>query len=469
MGVKKGRVLLFYPNSEGYGGIPNGLALLSGCLKGAGFETECFDTTFLSSPPKTHFYRQKHGGVMKADHKKFWGEWTPELQKRTPELFLKAIEDFNPDLIGVTIADVCYTYAVSLLEKIKKKVDIPVVAGGTTVTMSPEMVISNECINIICIGEGEDPLVELTNCIVEAKDYSNIKNLWVKKNGKIIKNPLRPLKKMNTLAIQDWSIFNERQYYKPYCGKFYRTGFFELARGCHFNCSFCNTSSYRKLYRGLGSFVRTRSIDKAFDEVAYIKEKYDLELVFFIDDNFLGMPPKRFNYFCDQYKKRIGLPFYIQTRSETVKEDYVKKLKEVNISTIAIGIEHGDEEFRKRYLNRHMHNEDLKRAFDILHKHGIRSTANLIIGMPYEEENMFKKTVKLLREINPKSYSINYFQPYRGTRMRGAAVKLGYITEDYMITESNTCLDMPKFRQDRITHYYENFKKYLDGELILSE
>ena len=57
MNKTRGRVLFVYPNFEGDAGIPNGLALLSGSLKVEGFETACFDTTFLKSPPKTHLYR----------------------------------------------------------------------------------------------------------------------------------------------------------------------------------------------------------------------------------------------------------------------------------------------------------------------------------------------------------------------------------------------------------------------------
>lgn len=464
---KKGRVLFLYPDTEGDGGIPNGMALLSGCLKDAGFATACFDTTFLYAPPKTHLYRQKHGGMMNADHTKFWGEWTPESRERIPELFLTAIDDFKPDLIAVSIVDVSYKYAVSLLSQIKKKVSIPVVAGGVTTTMSPEMVIANDCIDVICLGEGEDALVELAECIVNKADYSGIKNLWVKTANGIVRNPLRPLKDMDMLSFQDWSIFDERHYYKPYCGTFHRTGFFELARGCHFNCSFCCTASYRKLYHRLGKFVRTRNIDKAFDEIVYIKNKYDIKLIFFIDDNFLGMSKERFDYFCQQYKKRIGLPFYIQTRSEVVTEDYVRKLKDINISTIAIGIEHGDESLRKKHMNRHMSNDNLIRAFEIVHKYDIRSTANIIIGMPYEEETMFKETIKLLRTIKPKSISINYFQPYRGTLMRQLAVELGYISDDHIISDSNVCFDMPLFSKEKQMHFYENFKHYVDGDMIL--
>ncbi|MBF0216066.1 MAG: B12-binding domain-containing radical SAM protein [Candidatus Omnitrophica bacterium] len=464
----KGRVLFLYPNTEGDGGIPNGLALLSGGLKAAGFETACFDTTFLKAPPKTHLYRQKHGGVLKADHLKYWGDyWDPTVPEKIPELFKKAVDDFRPDLIAVTIIDVSYKFVVALLGEFRKTVKVPVIAGGPTVTMCPDMVINNDGIDIVCVGEGEDPLVELAESLVEGRDHAAIKNLWVKKEGKIIKNPLRPLKDMATLSFQDWSIFDKRHYYKPYCGSFFRTGFFELARGCPFNCTFCCTASLKELYEKKGDFLRFRDIDRTMDEVSMVKDRYGLELVFFIDDNFLGMPPERFDLFCERYKSRIGLPFYIQTRPETISEGYIKKLKDANVSSIGIGIENGNVELRKTHMRRYMSNEKIIEAFDIVHKHGIRTTANIIIGMPYEKECMFRETIDLLRKIRPKSISINYFQPYRGTEMRKMAVDLGYIPEDHIIGDSNTCIDMPDFRKDRQIHFYENFKKYLDGEIPL--
>ena len=461
----KGKVLLVYPNCEGYGGIPNGLALLSGCLKEAGFETKCFDTTFLNSPPKTLYYREKHGGMMKSDPAQVWKKWTPELAGQIPDLFQKTIEEFQPDLIGVNVADVTYNFSKKLLNGINKKYGIPVVAGGPTPTLAPKLFEKDDCFDIICVGEGEEALVELAERIVGAKDYSRIPNLWVKKDGEIIKNGLRPLKNMDELPFQDWSIFDKAHFYKPYCGAFRRTGFFELSRGCPFNCTFCCTANSKKMYEGLGRFLRQRSIDKALDEVCAIRDAYNLELVFFIDDNFLGMREERFNYFCEQYKKRINLPYYIQTRPETIREDYIKKLKETNISTIAIGIENGNEEFRKKIMNRTMSNAVIEKAFAIVHKYKIRSTANFIIGMPREEEKTFYDSVRLVQKINPSSYSVNYFQPYHGTKMREVAVELGLIPKDHIIDESNTCLDMPQFRRERIINCYENFKKYIENEI----
>lgn len=461
----KGKVLFIYPNCEGDGGIPNGMALLSGCLKEAGFERKCFDTSFLKSAPVTHFYRKKHGGMMDANHVDYWGEWNSEIAEKIPQMLIKTIDNYKPDLIAIYLIDVSYVYGISLLKVIKEKFDIPVIAGGPIVTHEPEMTIKNDCVDAACIGEGENAIVEFSNCVIEKKSYEQVKNLCIKKNGKIIKNPLRPLKELDELPFQDWSIFDPRHYYKPYCGKFMRTGFFELARGCHFNCTFCATASLRKLYHGLGKFVRTRSVDKTFDEITYIKDKYNLELVFFIDDNFLGMPEERFDYFCKEYKRRINLPFYIQTRSETVIEDRIKRLKEIGISTIGVGIEHGDEEYRRKHLNRNMSNENLKKVFEIIHKYDIRSTANVVLGMPHEKESMMKKTIDLLKEIKPRSISVNYFQPYRGTAMRETAIELGTLPKDHLISNSNDCLDLPEFQKERVIHYYENLIKYVDGDL----
>lgn len=42
---------------------------------------------------------------------------------------------------------------------------------------------------IVCIGEGEEAMTELCNNMQYGKDIKSIKNLWVKENGNIFKNP----------------------------------------------------------------------------------------------------------------------------------------------------------------------------------------------------------------------------------------------------------------------------------------
>jgi anaerobic magnesium-protoporphyrin IX monomethyl ester cyclase len=462
----KGRVLLIYPNSEGLGGIPNGLALLSACLKRAGYATRCFDTTFLHSPPVTYAQRSKHGFFKDTDYMPYWGGWTEDLPAKIPSLLVECINEFKPDLIAVTCVDACLDFIERLMRIIRQNFSIPIILGGITCTSAPDLILSKKRVDIICVGEGENALVQLADAIVGGKDYSNIRNLWIKKpDGSIIKNELRCLHPLDDLPFQDWSIFDPRHHYKPYCGKFMKTLFVEMARGCHFSCTYCVNNTLRRMYKGLGEFIRNREVDKTLDEIVYLRNRWGIELVFFIDDNFLGMAKERFNYFCEQYLKRVNLPFYIQTRSETIKEEYIEALAKINISTIAIGVEHGHEAYRRKYLNRRMSNESIVRAFKIVHQHGIRTTANIIIGMPYEEETMMVETIDLLKRVKPTSVSVNYFAPYQGTAMREMAVKERDIPPDHQIKDTNVCYGTGRFPSERMVHYYENLKKYINGEL----
>ena len=67
-------------------------------------------------------------------------------------------------------------------------------------------------------------------------------------------------------------------------------------------------------------------------------------------DTFLAYNAKEFDEFCEMYKE-INLPFWMQTRPETVTEEKIKKLQKVGLHRMAFGPEHGNEEFRKKILN----------------------------------------------------------------------------------------------------------------------
>jgi len=460
------RILFLYPNKEGYAGVPNGFALLSACLKDNGFDVKCFDTTFLGSLPATLFNREKHGGVQKVQHEEYWGAYDEADGRSLPELFLESLREYNPIAIAVTLTDVNLKFAVDLIKSIPIDDRVPVIAGGPTPTLDPDVVMNFGCFDAVCVGEGEGALVEFCQRVREEKSFEDVRNLWVRTPTKVLKNTLRPFVDLNTLPNQDWSIFDSRHHFKPYCGKFYRTGFFEFARGCAYNCSFCCNSKLRETYCDLGKYVRVRSVEACMSEMEDLKRLHDLELIFFIDDNFLGMKKDRLEDFCSQYRRRIGLPFYLQTRPETVTKEKIQLLKDAGVSTIAIGVEHGDEEYRKKHLNRKMKNEVLYRAFGILHDLNIRSTANIILGMPHDKETMMAETIRVMRELSPKSYSLNYYAPYRGTKMRAEAVSLGLIGENHIVEETNICLDLPEFPRERIIFYYENFAKYMSGELV---
>ena len=63
--------------------------------------------------------------------------------------------------------------------------------GGVFPTFAPQLVMNFETIDMCCVGEGENAIVDLADRLARGEDYSDVTNLWVrKKNGTIKKNPI---------------------------------------------------------------------------------------------------------------------------------------------------------------------------------------------------------------------------------------------------------------------------------------
>ena len=84
-----------------------------------------------------------------------------------------------------------------------------------------------------------------------------------------------------------------------------------------------------KLYKGLGSnFYRKKKMELVYKELKHFKETHKVEYNYFWADTFLGMSNKEFDEFIEMYQD-INLPFWMQTRPETVTDYNMSKLKSV--------------------------------------------------------------------------------------------------------------------------------------------
>ena len=465
---KQARVLFFYPNNEGDAGVPNGVTLLSSCLKNAGHKTSLFDTTFIAADPIAHEVRQTHGGVEKSDVADKWGVWDPKSLTEVGNLLLSEVKSYKPDFIAVTLFETSYKYGMEVLNRIYKEVKVPIIAGGIIVTLDPDLVINNDCIDAICVGEGESAIVEFASKVANNESYDDIKNIWVKKKkGHIIKNPKGPLTDLNEIPVGDWSIIDPRHMIRPFAGDFYNTAWIEMSRGCAFNCTFCCTPSQRLEARNdnLGIYYRRRKGEHVIAEILELKENYGLEFIFFLDDDFLEAPKQWLDDFVAEYAERVRLPFWIQTRSELIDESNLNKLVSANIAGISVGVEHGNEEFRKRILSRHMTNESLLNTFNMIHSCNIRSTANQVIGFPFETLRLHYDSINLVKKLKPHSFTLNYFQPYRGTPLRTLSVEQGFLDKDYVVHDPyKPILNMKHFKKDKMKFYFENFGAHVTGD-----
>lgn len=465
--MKKANVLFVYPNRETILRIPLAGSILCSAIKQAGHNLKVFDTTFIGDKFKTDIeYSEKKGTVKKSDIDKYIGE----LDNRSLDTIIRIfIQEYFPDIIAVTLIERNYTTAISVVKIFKKYTNAPVLVGGIMPTIAPELLIDIDEIDLLCIGEGEGAIVDVCNAIAAGKSLRSISNLWVKENGKLIKNHLRPLINMDDVPEQNWEHFDKRHLYRAYQGKIYRNGSFEFARGCMKVCLFCVAPELRNVQKNLGSYHRFKSPERVIKEIIEKVKKYNLNLIHFGDTNFLsGMKYEILDTFAKLYKKHVDLPFLIQSGAETINEEKMKLLKYAGCDNISIGVESGSERVRNQIIHKYVSKDRIVETFRLGRKYKIRMTANYMFGLPDETEEDILETINFNRLVNPPAIAAFYFTPFIGTELYNTSLKKGYIKgfDPKTNLHKESPLEMPHLSKKRIEelleYFVEDFNCYKD-------
>ena len=236
------KILFIYPQILEHGDIPIALTTLSAVLRLAGHSVEVFDCSRYVPEADTESMKINVGMFKPAPPPPVPIPQRRDVKQLNKDL-VSATNAFNADIIGITATSGTYTLGLECSKIIKKHFPGKIIIfGGIHPTICPDEVIKEPSVDIICVGEGEDVLLELCETLQKKKPINKIKNLWVKdkENPDIIyKNPLRDLKDLNTLPVQDFSDFNEYDFYRHLDGKTYKMLNTEISRGCVFKCSYC--------------------------------------------------------------------------------------------------------------------------------------------------------------------------------------------------------------------------------------
>jgi anaerobic magnesium-protoporphyrin IX monomethyl ester cyclase len=422
------KILFIYPNTEMATLVPLNISILSSCLKNKGYEVSLFDTTYYKWEEIN--FEQKKVELLQLKAFSYEDKGVYYKESDMYQDLAKHVADYKPDLIAITLVEDTYDLGMSLLDAITDY-EGPVIAGGVLVTFSPHEVIADKNVDMVCIGEGEEALIELCDKLDQKEDYSSVRNLWVKRNGEIIKNPMRQLTDINKLPFIDYDIFDAKRLYRPMQGKIYAMIHIEIDRGCPYDCTYCEAPHLRRFFQenGCGSYYRRKNVDRVMQEMHYLVEKYHPDYVNFNSESFLAKPVSELKEFAKKYKE-IGLPFWCQSRPETVTEDKIQLLKEMGCQNLQFGIEHGNDAFRRKMLNRICSNEQMLEAFYLVEKYEIAYTVNNIIGFPEETRELVFDTINLNRQIHPATMNVYFFTPYKGTRLYQYCLEKGYLQKD---------------------------------------
>ena len=337
-------------------------------------------------------------------HRKVWKKYLSEL-----------IFNEKPDLIGISVLSFNYPEALQIARFIKKYFNIKIIFGGVHVILAPEEVIHNEEVDIVCLGEGEKVLKDLLDNSLDCKD---VKGIWYKHNGKIVKNEKRRLiKDLDSIPFPDFNDFDIGRYFIVNHNHFPIMG----SRGCPYSCTFCGNHALKKNL--VGKYVRFRSVDNILEEVEQrIKQYYDrgFRYFYFFDDTFILYKDFVFE-FCKKYKKKgfhKKIKWTANVRANLVTEDIIKAMKDAGCYEVRMGVESGNDYIRNTVYNRNMSKDQLLNSFKIIKKHGLELRLDFILGAPFETIDMMEESLELAKQSGGDRVFFAKLYPFPGTEIK---------------------------------------------------
>jgi len=335
----------------------------------------------------------------------------------------RVIDKINPEIILMSVNSMSFWDAVKITEMFKNR---KIVWGGIQPLIDPERCLKH--VEIIVRGEGDETIIDLLKAIKNKKDIHKIKNVWLKKEGEIIKNDFRPLvKNLDQLPFPDYSeknkiyILGEKVYSKnplPHSKYSYNITF---SRGCPFSCTYCINHFLNRLFRN--KYLRKRSVDSVIKELILAKKRFShLEHINFWDDVFIG-DIKWLEEFVKKYKKYIHLPFFAYGNATLVTRKNIALLKEAGLSFFDLGIQSGSEKIRKDIFGRIDSNEQILRADKILHDLNINVGYDIIFSEFETEKEMGEGINFMLKLRKPFKVHRNKLAYYPNFEITKRALK----------------------------------------------
>jgi radical SAM superfamily enzyme YgiQ (UPF0313 family) len=303
------------------------------------------------------------------------------------------------------------------------------VFGGAHPTYFPEM-IDEEGIDGVCVGEGEYALLDLVRAIDGGRSPRDLENWWIKEDGEIHRNPLRPLiDDLDELPLPDREAFTRAV--KP-------SGLHAIVmtgRGCPYGCTYCYNHLYQKLYAGLGKLVRRRSVEHVLRELRLLKAE-GTRFIRFMDDLFT-LQPEWVAEFAPRYATEIGLPFSCLVRANFVSEKVVADLKQAGCHRIMMGVEAGNQRLRNEVLKRRMSDDEILEAARIVRAAGIKLVTANILALPGGALDDDWQTVDLNIRLRASYASASILQPFPGTEIHDIAESMGLLRDDHVAALSD--------------------------------
>jgi len=363
----------------------------------------------------------------------------------------KAIEAFQPSVVGISIMTHSRISAFKLIEYIESNYPhIKIILGGIHPTIMWKQMAEKYSNTIIVIGEGEITFNRLLDRLEEGKPYDDIEGMAYFDGDKVVKTEERDLiDDLDILAFPKHEIF-------LFEGK--TVANLLTSRGCPFKCNFCvlDNVSLRT--------VRFRSAENICDEIEHILEVCPTTEIIWLHDDAFMINKKRTMALCDEIIRRnIKTTFTCSARFRPISRELVQRMEQAGFNHVLFGLESGADAVMEG-MKKGITKDHIRYGTSLFKESNIKMTAFLIVGLPGETEQTLEETIDFVQEMQYNNYlfydDIGICSIYPGAEVYTLAKdkKLeipgyGILDDNYWLTDG----DVPFYEID---HTYEQLSKW---------
>ncbi len=367
---------------------------------------------------------------------------------------LDFVREFKPDFYATTSVTQGHSDVYSLIKKAKAiDKNMKVIIGGPHTSVTVKDVLNESGADIAVIKEGEMQLKD----ILSGVPLENILGIAFKKGEEYTINPERPfLENLDELPIPAYDLFELKEYMDKKLPMV-------TSRGCPHRCVFCS------IFLTMGRTFRVRSPEHIVNEIEHWHKKYGYRRFAFNDDVF-NFDKERVKKICDLIVER-GLKIEWDLRNgirvDKVDLEMFQKMKKAGCIYIAFGIESGVQDVLNK-MKKGATVEQIKRAAQLAHEAKLPAGGFFIIGLPGDNMENFKQTLKLAQELPLEEVRFYSALPYIGTEFYDLAKRNGWFLmseEDYQnnlgVWDGEPVIETPEFTKEERKKALEIGEKFV--------
>jgi len=355
------------------------------------------------------------------------------------------IAQHSPALLCISLMSTYFKLAAEVTQAVRARISTTVLWGGIHPTILPE-----ECLRFadaVCLGDGEDAILEMACAIRSGVPYERISNLWVRRGDAIVRNEPRMLRTdLDSLPLPRFldpgRVFLGKDSLVDYeRGRQLVTSYdIMTSRGCPYSCSYCGNNFLTRFVKGKGPIVRRRSVDNVIAELREAVQLFPNLRVVLVGDDVFSYDTEWLRQFSAKYPDRVGVPFLCNLHANHVDEERMKLLKAAGLRFCVMGIQSGSPSCREQIFHRYTKQGDIIRASELIHDYGIRPLYQFIIDNPLENDAQRDETRVLISQLR-KPFMIQLFRLtwFPGTEITRRALEEKVITPGDVEHEKESC------------------------------